>query len=97
MKEQDNFFDNLQGVMDKEELEAYKRMQEAKSKKIDYLVHKVFAQSEDGKELLKVWERSLVINPTAEEGMDRVSIGIREGMKRFVRNIILTVERVANG
>jgi hypothetical protein len=34
------------------------------------------------------------MTPTAEEGMDMISVGIREGLKRFLRQIYLTINRV---
>lgn len=64
--------------------------------KLDYLVHKVFKQDADGAELLKVWKKALIMQPTAQAGMDSVGIGINEGMKTFIRNILLTIERVEN-
>jgi hypothetical protein len=62
--------------------------------KLDYLVHRVFAQNKDGAELLALWKESLIMVPTAVSGNDLVSIGVREGMKQMIRNIILTVNKV---
>lgn len=97
MAQQPNFFDDLKGLPDKEQAEKYIKEQELQGNRIDYLVHKVFEQSEEGKELLAIWHDSLILVPTADDGMDSVAIGIREGMKRFIRGIILTIRRVENG
>ncbi len=88
-----NPFDELFSY-DPEEAEKFAKDQKAKGEKFDYLVHRVFAQSDEGQELLALWKESLSMAPTAEEGMDTLSIGIREGMKRFIRNIIITVKKV---
>jgi hypothetical protein len=87
-----NHFDELQ-----EEIIAQVQMSpedEAKWKKQDVLIHQVFAQSDSGIELLKLWKESLVMLPTAMGGMDSVTIGINEGRKTFIRDILLTIERV---
>lgn len=65
----------------------------ARYEKMDILTHDVFAKDERGKELLSLWRRSLEINPVARPGMDLLSIGIEQGKKDFIRNIILTIER----
>lgn len=88
-----NFFDDLNPI-DTEEVEKYNKEQQARGEKIDFLVHKVFAQTDEGQELLTIWKESLMMQPTAEGGLDTVEIGIREGMKRFIRGIILTINRV---
>ena len=68
----------------------------AKWRKYDVLIHKVFKQSEDGAELLAFWKENLIMSPTAQAGMDSVGIGINEGRKSFIRDILLTIERVEN-
>lgn len=93
MSQERNFFDDLNPI-DTEEVEKFNKDQNARGEKIDYLVHKVFAQTEEGQELLSIWKESLMMQPTAEGGLDAVEIGIREGMKRFIRGIILTINRV---
>jgi len=65
--------------------------------RIDYLVHAVFEQNKHGRELLEIWKESLILTSTADDAMDSIAIGIREGMKRFIRGILLTIRRVENG
>ncbi len=95
MSKQDehNFFDDLNPISFEDAL-RFQRDAEDKGRKIDYLIHKTFAQSDSGSELLEVWKESLIMASTAEEGSDLVSIGIKEGMNRFIRGIILTIKRV---
>lgn len=94
--EQRNFFDDLNPV---EIEDALKQQREAKAQgeKIDYLIHRVFSQNEDGRELLTIWRESLILNPVVIEGCDPASAGIKEGMNRFIRGIILTINRVERG
>lgn len=77
-----------------DEAVKFQKDAEAKGQKIDYLIHKAFAQTESGRELLEIWKESLIMSSTADEGADLVTIGINEGMKRFIRGIILTIKRV---
>lgn len=62
--------------------------------KLDYLIHKVFAQTEEGKELLEYWIEALLMSPTAEPGYDPLMIGLQEGKKTFIRSILLTIDKV---
>ena len=90
-KETSNPFDEIDidnfGV-NQEETDAQKR--------IDYLVHRAFQQNDAGQELLGYWKDTLVMRPTVEPGMDAYTVGINEGMKTFIRNILLTIERIEN-
>lgn len=92
-KETYNSFDALYGF-DPEE--AKKQMEEyrVKGERLDYLIHKTFVQNEDGAELYAMWRESLIMSPTAEQGMDMIGVGIREGMKSFIRKIGLTIKKV---
>lgn len=88
-----NVFDELYGL----DFEAYKKQaeeNEAGGARRDYLIHKVFSQNEDGAELYNLWRESLIMSPTAQEGMDMIGIGIREGTKSFIRKIGLTIKKV---
>jgi hypothetical protein len=59
----------------------------------EVLIHKIFAQTDEGRELLKTFKRSLMIVPTDTGGNDLFSLGKEEGRKTFIRNILLTIER----
>ena len=96
MKEQHNFFDDLNTGFDPAEALRQQQDNEAKSNKIDYLIHRVFEQSEAGKELITKWKEALIMTPTADGGMDMLDVGIREGQKRFIRGILLTIKRVGD-
>lgn len=91
--QQYNYFDNLQ-AFDEKAAEEFQREQIAKGQRLDYLIHRTFAQTEAGQELLDIWKESLAMNSTAEPGQDMLQVGINEGMKRFIRNILLTIQRV---
>lgn len=93
-EEERNFFDDLGVEYDPTETERLRKDAEAKGNHLDYLIHRVFSQSEEGAELLSIWRESLIMTPTAESGLDMVGIGIGEGLKRFIRSIILTIKRV---
>ena len=94
MKEERNFFDDLNANIDLPEALKQKKEWEEKARKLDYLIHQTFRQNESGKNLLEIWKESLLMQPGAVGGMDMVDIGIREGQKRFIRGIILTINRV---
>lgn len=94
-KQPDNVFDLL-GFQDPDETKKYLDKVRVEGEKLDNLIHRVFAQNEAGKELLEIWERSLMMAPTAEPGADLITIGMREGTKSFIRNIKLTIDKVEN-
>lgn len=96
MNQESNFFDNLNGVFNPTDALRLAKEKEEASNRLDYLIHNVFEQSDEGKELLAIWRESLELKPVAEQGMDLLSVGINEGMKRFIRCIILTIRRVEN-
>jgi hypothetical protein len=69
--------------------EAFKRLVEQEAIR----VHKVFAQNEDGRELLEHWKDSLLMVPSAGPNSTQIEIGIAEGIKQFVRNIIIQTKK----
>lgn len=69
--------------------EAFKRLVEQEAIR----VHKVFAQNEDGRELLEHWRDSLLMVPSAGPNSTQIEIGIAEGIKQFVRNIIIQTKK----
>lgn len=89
-----NPFDNIGLNLDPEELTKEQTEQESKHNKLDYLIHQTFAQTESGVELLKLWEEALIISPGASPNMDQIQVGIIEGRKSMIRNIILTIRKV---
>ena len=93
-QQEPNFFDDLNSGFDLSEALKAQKDSEAKARKLDYLIHRTFEQNESGKDLLEIWKESLLMQPSATGGMDMVDIGIREGQKRFIRGIILTIRRV---
>lgn len=88
-----NFYDDL-GNFDNVEAAKLQKDSETKAEHLDYLIHSVFSQDKKGAELLETWTKSLIMTAIAEPGMDNIEIGIREGQKRFIRGILLTVKRV---
>ena len=64
--------------------------------RLDYLIHKVFAQTEQGVELLEIWREHLLMSPAFEGHENPYQIGINEGRKSIIRNIILTIRKVEN-
>lgn len=66
----------------------------AQFEKLDYLIHKVFQQSQEGQELLQIWSAALMMTPTAQPGYDLLAIGMEEGKKEFIRRILTTIKKV---
>lgn len=62
--------------------------------KLDYLVHQTFKQSEAGQELLGLWKEALIMTPTVQPGAPIEAHGINEGQKQFIRNILITIDKV---
>lgn len=89
-----NFFDNLDSFSSHEDVIKQNKILEEQANKLDYLIHKVFQQGQDGKDLLAIWGDTLMMSSGADAGMDLIDIGIKEGYKRFIRNIILTIKKV---
>jgi len=58
------------------------------------LIHKVFAQSDAGKELLQKFKEDLIMVPTLSPHSTQFEAGMNEGMKQFVRNIITQINTV---
>ena len=94
MDRKHNFFDDLGANIDPAESARLAGIKQAEAEKLDYLIHKTFGQTEEGAELLAKWAETLIMTSTAEPGMDLIEVGIREGQKRFIKGIILTIKRV---
>lgn len=98
LDEIDNFFDRLgNNQLSPEEVLRQTKEAEAKARKLDYLIHRVFAQIPEGRELIEEWKQALIFQPTVESGMDKFEAGIREGQKGFIRAILLTIKQVERG
>lgn len=65
-------------------------------KRIDYLIHQAFKQNDAGRELLALWKETLIMQATVQPGIDPTYSAINEGKKEFIRNILLTIERIEN-
>lgn len=94
---EENPYDEIVGLPDPEEVKRYLREQQVSGEKIDNLIHQVFAQNEQGKVLLELWGETLIMMPTVEPGEDLIQAGINEGTKRFIRNILITIQKVERG
>jgi len=89
-----NGFDQIGGIADPEELQRKKHEEQTRGQKLDYLIHRTFAQSESGKELLEIWRDSLIMNPSVTPNSTQFQAGIEEGKKEIIRNILLTIKKV---
>ncbi len=89
-----NPFDELGINLDPEEIKRQQAKQTELHERLDRLIHQTFAQTDSGVELLALWNESLQITPGAVPGMKILEVGIIEGKKAFIRNIILTIRKV---
>jgi len=94
VKEQFNGFDAIGGVADPEELAKIKAINSAMWDKIENLIHQVFQQNPQGKELFNIWKETLIEVPTVTANSTQFQAGIAEGKKEFIRNIHLTIKKV---
>ena len=95
-QQQHNAFDDLGLDLNPEEIRKHEQEQEELYNRIDQLIHQTFAQTEPGAELLEIWTESLKMTPGPRHGMDKIEIGIIEGHKSFIRNILITIKKVEN-
>ena len=58
------------------------------------LLHRVFVQNESGAKLLAKWKDSLIMSPTLTGESTQFDAGINEGEKRFIRNLIISIQSV---
>jgi hypothetical protein len=91
-----NLFDEL-GAYDQEEADRQTVENRIVGEKCDYLIHKIFEQTEEGQELIAIWKDALDTRAGADVGMEYLEIGIIEGYKRFIRHIIRTIKKVEAG
>ena len=72
----------------------YSKDQLAVFEKRDILIHKVFGETEPGRELLEIFVNELISTSSDVRGSDLFSLGKEEGIKTFMRNIISTIRKV---
>lgn len=89
-----NGFDEMGGVQDPLELALAKAQREEMWNKVDQLIHAVFDQNPQGKELLGIWTDALIMTPTVTANATQFQVGIEEGKKEMIRNICLTIKNV---
>jgi len=89
-----NAFDEMGGIADPVELARIKADNSAAWDKLENLIHQVFSQNEQGKELLDIWKEALIMTPTVTANSTQFQAGIAEGRKEFIRGIYLTIKKV---
>ncbi|MCP4090275.1 MAG: hypothetical protein GY746_10835 [Gammaproteobacteria bacterium] len=62
--------------------------------KAQVLMHRIFQQTDAGRDLLEEFKDSLMKVPADNKGPDPFYLGMEEGRKQFIRNIILTIEQI---
>lgn len=92
--EEFNGFDAITGLSDPVEVAKLKQEEEAKLNKMSYLLHQVFVQNTQGKELMETWRNVLINTPSFDGNSSQFEAGLNEGEKRFVRNILLLLQQV---
>lgn len=89
-----NGFDLIGGVADPEEVKRAQDQNEQMWNKTEQLIHQVFEQNPQGRELLAIWKEALIMTPTVTPNSTQFQVGIEEGKREFIRNIYLTVKSV---
>lgn len=89
-----NPFDSMPGIPDKEEMERIKAGNEELGNKLDNLIHRAFKESQSGAELLELWTDALITRSSVTGSMTPLEVGMEEGKREFIRNIILTIRKV---
>lgn len=80
--------------LSKEDAANLDAQQKAYWDKIDNLMHQVFRQNPKGKELLSIWQQTLMMTPTVTPNATQFEVGIAEGKKTVVREILLAINSV---
>lgn len=94
MNKEFNGFDAMGGIADPKELARIEAQKKEMWNRIDQLIHQVFEQNPQGKELLATWKEALIMTPTVTPNSTQFQAGIAEGNKEFIRNICLTIKQV---
>ncbi len=82
------------GIADPEEVARINADNKVRWNKIDQLIHQVFEQTPQGKELINIWREALIMTPTVTPNSTQFQVGIAEGEKSFIRRICLTIKNV---
>jgi len=64
--------------------------------KASLLMHQVFKQTDNGRELLEIFKHRLMFVPIDRHGTDPFMLGKEEGERDFIRKILLTIETIEN-
>jgi len=80
--------------LSEEDVEKLDSEQRSQWDKVNNLIHQVFQQNPQGKELLSLWKESLISVPTVTPNSTQFEAGIAEGKKTVVREIILAINSV---
>lgn len=76
------------------ELDLYAQKNEDLDNKVAHLTHRVFAQTEAGRELLEIWKQSVLMIPSDQFGMEPFNLGKHEGYNEHIRGIIRIINQV---
>ena len=84
--------DDLESFLDQgmKQQEVFKQLTEANN----ILLHNVFIQNQAGVELLQKWKDELIMQPSVLPHFTQFEAGIAEGVKVFIRNIIIQSQSV---
>tara|TARA_R110002096_G_scaffold321591_1_gene515770 strand:+ start:202 stop:474 length:273 start_codon:yes stop_codon:yes gene_type:complete len=77
-----------------EDLNGVNSDQQALWDKHNNLIHQVFEQNPQGRELLAAWKETLIFVPTVTPNSTQFEAGIAEGKKTVVREILLAINSV---
>lgn len=89
-----NGFDEMGGILDPTVVAQAQAQNEQMWNELEQLIHQVFEQNPQGKQLLTLWKEALIMSPTVTPNSTQFQVGIEEGKKEFIRNIYLTIKSV---
>lgn len=89
-----NGFDNMGGIADPNAVANAQAQNQQLWNELEQLIHQVFEQNPQGKQLLSLWKEALIMSPTVTPNSTAFQVGIEEGKKEFIRNIYLTIKSV---
>jgi len=89
-----NGFDQMGGIADPQSIADSQAKNKQMWNELEQLIHQVFEQNPQGKQLLSIWKEALIMSPTVTPNSTQFQAGIAEGNKEFIRNIYLTIKSV---